>query len=186
MDSDNLLDVGILIALNTGLRLGEVCALRWNNIDLIKKSLTVLGTVQRVYESNGNKCTKVKVLPPKTRFCERIIPLEGSILLKLKTLKCVDNCYVISGSSHPVEPRVLQKRFKMISEKLIKRHVKFHDLRHTFATICISSGGDVKAVSEILGHKDVSTTLSFYKATSFEDKQKAIRKLKRKIGVKDR
>lgn len=182
--SDDKMDIGIYIALNMGLRIGEVCAIKWKDIDLKKGSISISSTLQRVQSDSDDSRTKVMLLPPKTPDSKREVPILGDLEVFLQKNKADKNCFLLSGSQQMIEPRRMQAHFRRICDKVIRRHVKFHDLRHTFATIAISEGADVKTVSEILGHKDITTTLGIYRSVSFDDKKNALKKLNKSIGYK--
>ncbi|MCH5197238.1 MAG: site-specific integrase [Oscillospiraceae bacterium] len=172
-----LSNVGILLSAATGIRVGELCALKWENIDLEKKILTVKNTVQRVKSIGGNTATKVIITPPKSNSSVRVIPLPEFIVPLLSKLKTNSNCYFLSGSMSLVEPRLMQYRFKRILNELKLTEVTFHSLRHLFATNCISIGVDVKTLSEILGHSSVEITLNRYVHSSIERKAQCMKSL---------
>ena len=167
---------GIILCLNTGLRLGEVCSLKWEDIDFTSKSLHVNRTVQRLPETECEKKTKLVVDEPKTICSKREIPISNQtyeLLLRYKTNKSI---YVLN-QSEPLDPRTYQNKFKKyLSDAGIENH-NFHILRHTFATNCINSGADVKSVSEILGHSDVRITLNKYVHPSMEIKRNHLNQL---------
>ena len=170
-------NVGILLSSATGIRIGELCALKWENIDLEKKILTVRNTVQRVKNICGNTATKLIITSPKSNSSAREIPLPEFIIPLLKNIKANSNCYLLSGSMRIVEPRVMQYRFKRILNELNLSEVTFHSMRHLFATNCIALGVDVKTLSEILGHSSVEITLNRYVHSSMERKAECMRKL---------
>lgn len=158
----------ILFCLNTGLRLGEVCALRWSDIDFEAKTLTVSHTVQRVTQ-NGKSVLLLQ--SPKTEAGKRTIPLTAEIILMLqRRLKEHSREYVF-GTDNPLEPRTLQYRFTALLQKCNIRRRNFHSLRHTFASRFVALGGDVKSLSEILGHANVRTTMQLYVHPSLEQKR---------------
>lgn len=170
-------NVGILLSAATGIRIGELCALKWENIDIEKKILTVRNTVQRVKSIGGNTATKVIITPPKSNSSVRVIPLPEFIVPLLSELKTNNNCYFLSGTMGIVEPRLMQYRFKRILNELKLTEVTFHSLRHLFATNCIAIGVDVKTLSEILGHSSVEITLNRYVHSSIERKAECMRSL---------
>ncbi|MCQ2398202.1 MAG: site-specific integrase [Sphaerochaetaceae bacterium] len=181
--SENLYDVGILIALNTGLRLGEICALRWQNVDLRRKSIRVSGTVHRIQDETGKNKTRLVILSPKSESSYREVPIPSFIHKKLSKIVSSPDLFVLSKKADKItEPRNLQRRFSTLCYRLFNRPVKFHDLRHTFATESISQGVNEKTVCEILGHSNITTTLSFYVGVSFDDKMRGVRKLEKAIG----
>ena len=165
-----LSNVGILLSAATGIRIGELCALKWENINLEKRILTVRNTVQRIKNIGGDTATKLVVTAPKSSSSIREIPLPEFIVPLLSSIKENNNCYLLSGTGNIVEPRVMQYRFKHILKELKLSDVSFHSLRHLFATNCIALGVDVKSLSEILGHSGVEITLNRYVHSSMERK----------------
>lgn len=170
-------NVGILLSAATGIRIGELCALKWENINLEKRILTVRNTVQRIKNTDGETATKLVVTSPKSSSSVREIPLPDFIVPMLRGLKAKGDCYLLSGTRAIVEPRVMQYRFKHILKKLKLSNVSYHSLRHLFATNCIALGFDVKALSEILGHSSVEITLNRYVHSSLEQKAKYMKSL---------
>ncbi len=170
-------NVGILLSAATGIRIGELCALKWENIDLKEKILTVRTTVQRIKNIEGKTATKLVVTSPKSSSSVREIPLPEFIVPLLSKLKANNNYYLLSGTKSIVEPRVMQYRFKRILSDLNLPYVSFHSLRHGFATNCIVLGVDVKTLSEILGHSSVEITLNRYVHSSMERKAEYMRTL---------
>lgn len=156
----------IFISLYTGLRIGEICALKWSNIDFISGTLYVQSTVQRIKDLNENKSSKTMILEgkPKSRHSTRYVPLSAQIVEKLKEYKgkTEDNCYILSGSEKIIEPRRVRYDFKKILKKAKLDSISFHTLRHTYATRCMERNFDIKTLSELLGHSDASTTLKIY------------------------
>lgn len=169
-------NVGILIALTTGLRIGEVCALQWRDVDLSRKVVTVSKTAERIY--SGDR-TVVVVGPPKTASSFREVPLVSMVASFLRPFcRVMDSeSYIVSGSRNVCEPRLLRKHFYCFLERSGIRRIDFHALRHTFATRLISSGCDVKTVSVLLGHASVKTTLDLYVHPDLERKRKAVEQL---------
>ena len=185
--SRSLKDLGILLALNTGLRLGEVCALRWRNVDFINRCIHIEGTVQRVPNEDiySQSRTKLVVRIPKTVESCRDVPVPLFIWKMFRRLRGRDECFLMTNSRTRIpDPRVLETSFQSRCRRYLGRCVNFHCLRHTFASISISCGVDVKVVSEIMGHSDVSTTLRFYRAVDLKEKKQGINTLERLIGPK--
>lgn len=166
-------NVGILLSAVTGIRIGELCALKWENIDLEKSIITVRQTVQRVMNSGGG--TRLIVTSPKSASSAREIPLPDFIIPYLKAVQSEDDCFLLSGNNKITEPRTMQYRFKSILKKANLPYVNFHSLRHMFATSCISLGFDVKTLSEILGHSSVQITLNRYVHSSMERKKSCMK-----------
>lgn len=178
LNSDDIRRIGILISIYTGMRIGEICALKWEDIDFGKKLINVNKTLQRVYIEK--KKTKVIITPPKTKTSERKIPIPSILYNELKKLSTLydKQAYVITGNVEKyMEPRTYQSVYKkVLKEKRIK-YRNFHCLRHTFATRCIRVGMDIKSLSEVLGHSDVNITLNRYVHSSYDSKKKFMEKL---------
>ncbi|MDE6435796.1 MAG: site-specific integrase [Lachnospiraceae bacterium] len=167
--------IATLLCLYTGLRLGELCALKWTDFDFKNMSLTVNRTVQRIAVQNGKDKTFLLETDPKSEDSKRIIPLTAEIAELLVRLRGI-RPYVFGGEK-PLEPRTMQYRFKkQLTEAGIDDR-NFHILRHTFATNCIENGMDVKALSEILGHSDVKITLNRYVHPTMDSKRKQLGRL---------
>lgn len=170
-------NTGVLLSAVTGIRIGELCALKWENIDLEKRTLTVKNTVQRIKNIDGNTATKLIITSPKSNTSVREIPLPDFIIPILKNSKADNDCYLLSGTRAIIEPRTMQYRFKRILSDLNLPDVSFHSLRHGFATTCIALGFDVKTLSEILGHSSVEITLNRYVHSSMERKAEFMKSL---------
>ena len=147
--------LGAALALSTGLRIGELCALQWKDIDLEKRILTVSKTIQRVKDKSGERKTKLIITEPKSFASNRSIPLTDSIIEFLSAMKGDSREYVLSGRLRLIEPRTMQYRFSNILKNANLPSVHFHSLRHVFASNCIKTGCDVKALAELLGHSRV-------------------------------
>lgn len=166
LDSD--ISVGIYLSFFTGLRIGELCALQWGDID--GSLLRVRKTVQRVAVTGGKHKTAVVVSTPKTETSQRMIPLPGFITELLAPHRKEDGLFIVSGKDKPIEPRTLTHHFKEILKSAGLPDVKFHTLRHTFATNCLQRNFDVKTLSEILGHANTDITMRIYVHTSLDRK----------------
>ncbi|MGN0638254.1 MAG: tyrosine-type recombinase/integrase [Huintestinicola sp.] len=173
---------GILLALSTGIRIGELCALTWENIDLEEKYITVSQTVQRTYDRQ-NRRSQLQISTPKSSSSERIIPLPDFIIPVLSKHRSDNSSYFLSGSSRMTEPRTMQYRFKSILKKSGLPAVNFHSLRHLFATRCIAAGADIKTLSELLGHSSVNITLNLYVHSSMERKIECVEQFARKLTI---
>lgn len=161
----NYINMGILLSLYTGLRIGEICALKWKNIDLEKGIVFVENTILRIKDLEGNNKTKVIITTPKSHNSIRYIPIPNEILILLIKISeniTNDDNYFITNSLKYMEPRTFYYHYKKIMKRLELQNYNFHALRHTFATRCISLGFDSKTLSEILGHSDIRITLSLY------------------------
>lgn len=175
MENINRPNLCVLLSLYTGLRVGEICGLQWKDIELKKEFLSVTKTVERI--SLGNGKTKVVIEPPKTESSIRKVYIPSFIVVSLKEYKDKPDKYILSGKSKPTEPRALQYRFKRILNKTKIREMSFHSLRHTYATLCIERGMDIKTLSELLGHSDVKITLNTYVHSSDALKKKYVKRL---------
>jgi integrase len=169
-------NVGILLTLYTGLRIGELCALQWKDINFERESLFVSKTVQRIYAKtiDGNTVAKIVISSPKTRSSLREIPLASALLPILREFRDHDDCYLITKDRMFLEPRSYRSYYGRFLKRAGIAHSSFHKLRHTFATQLIECGADVKTVSELLGHASVNTTLNLYVHPQFEQKRKCI------------
>lgn len=176
--------VGILISLCTGLRIGEVCALRWEDIDLEKRRLKVRESVKRMYDPF--KCEScVETGSPKSVSSERTVPVGEDLYGVLKALPHDDETlFVAGGKDTPCDPCTLRNRFRTVLHRLRIPRISFHGLRHTFATRIIESGSNVKTVSCMLGHSDVRFTMNRYVHPGLEGMQKTMQKYEEYINYK--
>ena len=175
----SLKSIGIIICLNAGLRIGEICALKWKNIDLEKRELHIKSTLQRIYDTRKTN-TKIIIDKPKTKTSTRTIPISNklySILVDLKKDYKNEDFFLTGNCNKCVEPRGYQYTYKEILKKCKMKEYKFHILRHTFATNCIEVGMDIKSLSEVLGHANVEITLNKYVHSSYKTKKKFLEKL---------
>lgn len=170
--------LGALLSLYTGLRIGEVCALKWSDINFEEKTVHVQNTVSRIAvetDSDTKAKTKLQISDAKTYSSNRIIPIPTMLLELLSSLNDGTGEFVLKGTSHPYsDPRTLQYAFHKSLKECGLRDINFHALRHTFATRCIESGMDVKSLSEILGHSNVNITLNTYVHSSMSLKRKQL------------
>ena len=162
------------LAMSTGIRIGELCALQWKDVDLEKRILTVSKTMQRIQCVTGTAKTKLIVTAPKSESSKRKIPLPEGVISMLQKFKQNDKKYVLSGTENPVEPRTMQYRFQRILKNVKLPSIHFHALRHMFASNCVKLGFDIKTLSELLGHSSVEITLNRYVHSSFKQKQKCM------------
>jgi len=171
----------IYLSMYTGMRLGEICGLKWENIDLDKGLITVLRTVQRIEDDiNENSKTSKMIFEPKTQSSRRTIVMTDFLIEYLQKYQQMVNyeptSYLITNSVDIPEPRNIQRKFKTICTHL-GIDVNFHNLRHSFATNCISCGIDIKTLSELLGHSNISTTMNLYVHPTIEYKREQINKI---------
>lgn len=166
-------ELGIILSLYTGMRLGEVCGLKWEDIDYETNTLHIYHTVERIQNNYDicNACkTKLVLLDTKTANSDRVIPIPSKLMPLLRKEK---SGFVLKGDVYEyTDPRTLQYFFKRKLRESNLEDINFHALRHTFATRCIESGMDAKTLSEILGHSDVNITLRTYVHSSLEHKRK--------------
>lgn len=178
-------NIGVLLALCCGLRIGEVCALRWDNVDLVHRTITVSATTGRIYncETMG---TEYYTTSPKTKSSNREIPISSLLLEALRKVKKqqVGHDYVVGNGYKAKEPRTYRETFSRMLKRLNIPPIVFHGLRHTFATRCIESQCDYKTVSVILGHSNIATTLNLYVHPNLDQKKRCIDKLEKYIGLK--
>lgn len=179
-------NMGILLCLYTGLRIGEICALTWADIFIEEQFLYIHQTMQRIQvKGSPGKKTSVVISPPKSDCSIRRIPVPDEISQLLRTLQKQDSAYLLTGMAHSyMEPRNMEHRFKAVARKCDIRDVNFHALRHTFATRCVELGFDVKSLSEILGHASVNITMNRYVHPSMELKRKNMNLLSELLTTK--
>lgn len=177
--------LGIYISLSTGLRIGEICALKWSDINVTEGTITVSRTIERIYIIEGEKKhTELVINTPKTKNSCREIPMSKELLAMIKPLKKVvnDDFYVLTNDERPTEPRTYRNYYNGLMEKLEIPKLKYHGLRHSFATRCIEAGCDYKTVSVLLGHSNISTTLNLYVHPNMEQKKRCITKMFKSLG----
>jgi integrase len=172
-------DAAVILALYTGMRVGEICALKWSDVDLEEGMIHVRRTVQRLENVKGKgPKTRLCFGPPKTLSSERIIPLSAKLHRYLKELKAhARGEYVIASKGTFAEPRVIQYRFHALLRKAGIRRINFHALRHTFAVRCMELHMDVTTLSQLLGHTSVKLTLDVYTDSLMEHKKAEVRLL---------
>lgn len=166
---------GILLSLNTGIRIGELCALRWNEIDYTQNTVIIQHTLQRVYNKEAHPTTKIIIGTPKTNKSVRSIPLSKKLQNTIKCLPDINkNGYILTNNSAFMEPRTFRRFYASFLEKHNIKYLNFHSLRHSFATRLIQNGADYKCVSEILGHTNISTTMNMYVHPDMRQKRNCI------------
>jgi integrase len=170
-------NLGIYICLSAGIRIGEICALTWDDIDTETGIINIRKTIQRIYIiEDDDRRTELILDSPKTKNSIRDIPMSRDLLRMLKPIKKVVNSsfYLLTNDVKPTEPRTYRNYYKKLMKELNMPELKFHGLRHSFATRCIESNCDYKTVSVILGHSNISTTLNLYVHPNMEQKKKCI------------
>ncbi len=178
----------ILLALYTGVRIGELCGLQWDDIDFTNRIIHIRRTIERIPNQNreaGDPKTKLIISDVKTETSDRFIPLSEKTIILLKKLRHTNSVFVLPGLSYPfMEPRTLQYSFKKYLKECNIKNIKFHALRHSFATRCMESGMDMKTLSEILGHSDVNITMMIYVHATIEHKREKIELMSTYCGQK--
>lgn len=174
------ISMGIIVSLYTGMRIGEICALKWGDINLEDKTIYVKRTLMRIQETNpeNEKRTKILIDKPKSDSSIRIIPIASFLIPYLQLIKKKSHCYFLTGTSGYMEPRAYFQKYKKLMSKCNLNNFNYHALRHTFATRCVEKGFDIKSLSEILGHSDVTITLRRYVHPSLDIKKQQIELLK--------
>lgn len=179
-------NLGILICLHSGLRIGEVCGLQWKDLDPAAGEIHIRQTVARVWLSDGEEREyALSIGTPKTLSSVRDIPMATSlsrIVKPFRKLVQADN-YVVSNAPEPLEPRYYRDYYHRLLASLGLPPLRFHALRHSFATRCIESKCDYKTVSVILGHSSISTTLDLYVHPGFAEKKRAIDRMARTLKL---
>ena len=186
---------GLLLCLFSGLRIGELCALRWEDISLGNRELSVCRTLQRLQfprlegvaeggEDSTGKKTRLLLSAPKSSSSVRTIPLPENIAKIIEISFSGYSGYVLTGMEHQfLEPRTMQNHFKRVLQELSIQPIHFHALRHTFATRCVEVGFDIKSLSEILGHSNVNITMNRYVHPSMSLKKENMEKLAKIISA---
>lgn len=162
-------DIGILICLYMGLRIGELCALKWSDVDFSNKIIHIRGTQSRI---DG----KLKITEPKSKASKRTIPIPDILIDKLRAHKN-NSDFVLSNKGGMVEVRAYRRRFKALLKAADLPDIKFHALRHTFSSRALEVGMDYKTLSEILGHASVAITMDLYVHSLDEHKKNQMNKL---------
>ena len=166
---------GVLLALSTGIRIGELCGLKWSDVNFTNQTISVQRTIQRIYDPGADIKTRIVIGEPKTISSKRTVPISTTMLPILYRLKSSQNSdYVLTGTSMFVEPRTYREYFNSLLKKSDIEHINFHALRHTFATRLIENGADYKTVSTILGHSSINMTLNLYVHPQLSQQRSAI------------
>ncbi|MBO0471761.1 site-specific integrase [Enterococcus sp. DIV0242_7C1] len=175
----------VIIALYTGMRIGEISGLKWSDIDFDSNQLYVRRTFYRVLdEENPFSKTKIASGTPKSSESERVIPIADNLKRYLmEKRKTANSEYVISNrKGSAAEPRLINYRFKKLIKEAEIDDVHFHILRHTFATRCLEKGIDVASLSRLLGHQSTKMTLDTYTDSMFEKRQEAMETLDKMLN----
>ena len=183
-EKTDIYKMGMLLCLHTGLRVGEACALKWQDFSASFEKISVSRSMRRIKNYNGDCKTKIIIDTPKSRASIRQIPIPKFLAPMLSVFNGKADEYFISTPDAPLtEPRKMQYHFKRVIDVAKIAHTNFHSLRHTFSTRCIEAGVDIKSLSEILGHANVNITLNLYVHSSFEQKQTCMDKLEQYLGL---
>lgn len=180
MYETDLYKFGVLLSLYTGIRIGELCALQWEDLCVASATLKVRKTMQRIQDTAIGAATKTKVIitEPKSQCSVRDIPLPQFLVKLAKQFSDQPKVFILSGDKNKyVEPRTMQNHFKTYIKESGINDANFHALRHTFATRCVEVGFELKSLSEILGHANVNITLNRYVHSSFDLKCSNMNKL---------
>lgn len=181
LEEDNRIAFGIFLSLYLGLRIGEVCGLKWEDWDGTGRILSVRRSVQRIPVSEeaepSRARTRLIVGTPKTHESLRRIPVPSFLLPFFMRYRTDPECYILTGTDRCMEPRQYDRKYKQLLEKCDLGHFNYHALRHTFATRCLENHFDLKSLSEILGHANVSTTLQRYVHPSLSLKRQQMEQL---------
>jgi integrase len=178
LKNPSLRNIGILLSLYTGIRLGELCALMWSDIDFYEQIIRINKTAQRIKRFDGKNKTELVITAPKSDKSIREIPIPSFLLKLLMKHRQSINSYILSGTEWIVEPRLMQYHFKAVLKKANLPSMNFHQTRHIFATNCLICGFDIKTLSEILGHSTIELTLNRYVHSSKERKRECMEKLR--------
>lgn len=171
---------GVLLSLYTGIRIGELCALRWEDLCIPQSTLKIKKTMQRIQatESGASAKTKVIVTEPKSKCSVRDIPLPAFLTDLAAKFAGDPKAFILTGDANRyIEPRTMQNHFKAYVKESGIAEANFHSCRHTFATRCVEVGFEIKSLSEILGHANVNITLNRYVHSSFDLKCSNMNKL---------
>lgn len=172
-------NIGILVCLFTGLRVGEICALRWEDISISDQTIHIRQTMQRIQDKGGGGAkTKIILSKPKSACSVRSIPIPDELMRLILMHKSTQTGFFLTNSDQRyIEPRTMQNHFKRALKACDVPDANFHSLRHTFATRCVELGFDVKSLSEILGHASVNITMNRYVHPSMELKKENMSRL---------
>ena len=190
---------GVYLALRTGMRIGEICALRWCDISFEAAAISVCHTALRL--PRGNVCqadpdrpsaaagddggvlalsrTELVIGTPKSESSLRLIPLMPDIATLCERFRPEEpEAFLLTGTDRCMDPRKLQRHLKKYLEECGIPEAHFHTLRHTFATRCVEAGFDVKTLSEILGHSNIGITMNLYVHPNLDLKRENMNRLK--------
>lgn len=175
----NVRKLVLLICMYTGIRIGEASALKWEDINFNNKSISINKTVQRIKNNDKsiNRNTVLFISTPKSESSNRVVPLPNFLMPYLKKMKSKNEYFILSENETLYDPRLFESFYQRTLKKCKIQHLKFHTLRHTFATRCIESKVDPKTLSEILGHSSIEITLKLYVHPTYDMKKRSIEKM---------
>lgn len=180
-------NLGLLICLHSGLRVGEICGLQWKDLDMDAGVIRITKTVQRIWLDDDNERSyQLSIASPKTASSAREIPISRELMRLIRPLRKImqPEYFVVSNAPFPLEPRYYRDYFRKLLLRLGLPPLRFHGLRHSFATRCIESKCDYKTLSSILGHTSISTTLDLYVHPGFSEKKNVIEKMAKRVTMK--
>lgn len=180
VDYPTSMNTGLLICLCCGLRIGEVCALKWEDVDFFNRVIHISKTIYRIYHlENGKGRSEVVIGPPKTLTSVREVPITGMLVEILHKLRKGRNksYFIASGRTTPTDPQTFRNNFRRVTDSLKLPPRKVHSLRHTFATRCVEADCDYKTLSSLLGHANVGTTMNLYVHPDMERKRRCVEKM---------
>lgn len=177
LQKQDAFSAGILLCRSTGIRVGELCGLKWGDVNFVNDTFQVKRTVSRIANPNhvaGQPKTILYIRSPKSFTSIREIPIPQYLVPRLKMLRKNDECYILTGTEECTEPRNVQKRFKTLLRRCEMQNCNFHAMRHGFASACFENGNDCKTVSTILGHSSTKITMDIYIHTSITQKKNCV------------
>ena len=174
-------NIGVYLVLHTGIRVGELCALKWGDIDLEGGTIMVRHTLQRIRDlGEGRRKTKVVLTDPKSASSVRAIPLVDEVIDIIKENyagygSCDPDAYFLTGKKDRfIEPRLMERKFAQLLEEAGVGRIRFHGMRHGFSTLCIEARIDPKSVSDMMGHSSPAITLALYSHPSMKHKKESL------------
>lgn len=177
LQKNTIFSIAVLLCRGTGMRIGELCGLKWGDIDFSSNSIKIQRTVSRIPNPDfldGQPKTVLYIRTPKSHTSAREVPIPGYLRDALEKMRGQENFYVLTGKETCTEPRNVQKKFRTILKHCGMKEYNFHAMRHGFATACLENGMDCKTVSSILGHSSTYITMDFYMHTSMHRKQACV------------
>ena len=177
LEKDTVFSIAVLLCRGTGIRIGELCGLKLEDIDFSSNIITIRRTISRIPNpdtSDGQPKTVLYIRTPKSHTSMREIPIPNYLVEPLHKMRGRKKQYILTGREMCTEPRNVQKKFKTILRHCDMQDCNFHAMRHGFATACLEKGIECKTVSSILGHASTRTTMDFYVHTSIRQKQGCI------------